>query len=64
MILIPLTAMGETVDPDEHPEHAYLDAFYLDKYEITNALYKECIRRAYSPKSLNFETRLKYFYNP
>ena len=29
---------------DEHPQHkVYLDAFYIDKYEVTNALFKEFV---------------------
>ncbi len=70
MILIPAGefAMGRNgLTPDEYPEHiVYLDAFYLDKYEITNALYKECLDAGActSPKSLGSETRLKYFDNP
>lgn len=30
--------------PDESPEHTvYLDAFYIDKYETTNAEYRACV---------------------
>ncbi len=29
---------------DETPVHTvYLDDFYMDKYEVTNALYKACV---------------------
>ena len=29
---------------DEKPVHnVYLDAFYIDKYKVTNALYKLCV---------------------
>ena len=47
MILIPA---GEFImgspegegDDDEHPQHTvFLDAFYIDKYEVTNAQYKK-----------------------
>ena len=45
MELIPVGAfrMGSnTGDPDEKPVHSvYVDAFYMDKYEVTNAEYAE-----------------------
>lgn len=32
------------LDRDENPAHSvYLDAFYIDKYEVTNYLYKICV---------------------
>ena len=31
-------------EPDEGPAHTlYLDSYYLDKYEVTNELYKTCV---------------------
>ncbi len=47
MVLIPQGEfqMGsDTGEPDELPVHTvYLDAFYMDVYEVTNALYKKFI---------------------
>ncbi|MBI4532255.1 MAG: SUMF1/EgtB/PvdO family nonheme iron enzyme, partial [Candidatus Latescibacteria bacterium] len=47
MVLIPSgeflmgDAFDEGVKSDERPQHRiYLDAFYIDKYEVTNAQYK------------------------
>ncbi len=31
-------------DPDANPEHTvFIEDFYLDKYEVTNALYEKCV---------------------
>jgi len=38
--------MGDNGDPKsrEYPEHLiYLDAFWMDKVEVTNAMYEECV---------------------
>ena len=47
MVLIPAGAfqMGSTEDfTDERPVHTvYVDAFYMDKYEVTNAEYKKFV---------------------
>ena len=48
MVFVPAGefTMGSPVgegDPDEQPEHTvYLDAFWIDKTEVTNAMYKKC----------------------
>lgn len=35
---------------DEHPEHSvHLSSFMLDKFEVTNARYREFVKRGYSP---------------
>lgn len=46
MVLVPAGefAMGSESDDIEKPVHqVYLDAFYMDKYEVTNAHYKVCV---------------------
>jgi formylglycine-generating enzyme required for sulfatase activity len=48
MVLIPageFTMGSDEWYNDEHPPHkVYLDAFYIDKYEVTNALYKKFVQ--------------------
>jgi formylglycine-generating enzyme required for sulfatase activity len=39
--------MGDNGDPNsrEYPEHrVYLDAFWMDKVEVTNAMYEPCVK--------------------
>lgn len=38
--------MGSTTgEPDESPEHeVYVDAFYMDKYEVSNVEYRACVK--------------------
>jgi formylglycine-generating enzyme required for sulfatase activity len=47
MVLIPADSfeMGSgSGNPDERPFHiVHLDSFYIDEYEVTNALYKVCV---------------------
>jgi formylglycine-generating enzyme required for sulfatase activity/tRNA A-37 threonylcarbamoyl transferase component Bud32 len=47
MVLVPegeFTMGSDNEDPDEKPVHqVLLDGYYIDKYEVTNALYKECV---------------------
>ena len=47
MVLVPAGefTMGSDSDPnDTRPAHqVYLDAFYIDKFEVTNALYRMCV---------------------
>jgi formylglycine-generating enzyme required for sulfatase activity len=46
--------MGDNGDPDsrEYPEHpVYLNAFWMDKTEVSNAMYEECVKsgNCYTP---------------
>ncbi len=72
MVLVPAGEfiMGSPEDEgndDEHPQRTlYLDAFYIDKYEVTNAEYTECVDAgACDPPSENSsKTRDPYYGNP
>ena len=51
---------------DEIPRHeVYLDEFYIDRYEVSNAQYDECIKAGfcYAPLLLSSNTRSSYFDN-
>ena len=52
---------------DEVPQHeVYLDEFYIDKHEVTNAQYGECVKAGFcsSPLPLSSNARSSYFDNP
>lgn len=52
---------------EEKPAHeVYLDAFYIDKYEVTNKLYKACVDEGTCDSPLDFSsaTRSSYYDNP
>ena len=58
---------GDWIGPDEFPQHeVYLDAFWMDKTEITNREYHKCITsgECTPPHSTESETRIGYFDNP
>jgi len=58
--------MGSDVLSDEKPVHqVYLDAFYMDKYEVTNAAYKACVDSGVCtpPRQTNSFTRPSYYGN-
>ena len=49
------------------PEHqVYLDSFYMDKYEVTNAHYRNCVDagECQQPEMISSYTRSDYFENP
>ncbi len=42
-------------DGDEHPQHTvYLDAFWIDKTEVTNAMYQKCVAAGACQPNLDF----------
>jgi formylglycine-generating enzyme required for sulfatase activity len=52
---------------DELPQHeVYLDGFYIDKYEVTNAQYAECVEAGFCgpPQPTSSATRSSYFNDP
>lgn len=51
---------------DEDPAHrVYLDSFYMDKYEVTNGLYKACVDygTCTPPKDISSKKRSDYYIN-
>jgi len=69
MVLIPAGnfSMGsEEGYLDEKPVHSvYLDAYYIDKYEVTNGLYEICVQMNICRRPINYSSyqRLSYFEN-
>lgn len=59
------SSTGET---DESPVHeVYLDAFWIDKYEVTNAQYQQCVEDDFCvtlPVSLDSHAHESYYDNP
>jgi formylglycine-generating enzyme required for sulfatase activity len=52
---------------NEYPRHTvYLDAYYIDKYEVTNSLYQTCVAAGVCdrPRSTSSDTRDRYYENP
>jgi formylglycine-generating enzyme required for sulfatase activity len=70
MRLVPageFTMGSENGDNDERPVHTvYLDAFYMDKYEVTNARYAACVAAGACtpPHKMSSSTRSSYYGSP
>jgi formylglycine-generating enzyme required for sulfatase activity len=70
MRLVPageFTMGSENGEDDERPVHTvYLDAFYMDKYEVTNARYAACVAdgACTPPHGMSSSTRSSYYGNP
>jgi len=59
--------MGTELDPSEMPVHKLnLDAYYIDKYEVTNQAYKKCVDAGVcrSPNNKSSSTHEAYYDNP
>jgi len=57
---------AESCNSDEDPLHTVnLDAYYIDKYEVTNARYKACVDAGgcTAPSNTSSSTRLTYYGN-
>lgn len=69
--MVPVSAgdftMGSANGEDsEKPEHTvYLDDFWIDQFEVTNALYKKCVDagKCQPPPSIGSWTRASYYGN-
>lgn len=70
MRLVPageFTMGSEDGESDERPVHqVYLNAFYMDVYEVTNAMYAECVKdeSCIAPQLTSSYSRPEYYGNP
>lgn len=50
-------------DLDERPPHAvYLDTFYIDTFEVTNAMYRECVNSGVCQPPTQFDSYTRSIY--
>jgi len=59
--------MGSDLDPAQMPVHkVYLDAFYIDKYEVTNQAYQMCVDAGICKQQIykSSATHKEYYENP
>src|SRR3989337_3478039 len=49
---------GRYYDDEKPMRKVYLDGYYMDKYEVTNAQYKEFMNATGAPAPLNWEKRM------
>jgi formylglycine-generating enzyme required for sulfatase activity len=51
---------------EQHVQTIYLDAFYIDKYEVTNRLYRACVQAGACPppNRVNSVTHVAYYSRP
>jgi len=70
MVLIPagkFTMGSNEGEIDEKPAHSvYMDAYYIDKYEVTNGLYEICVQLNICRRPIDVSSyqRLSYFGDP
>jgi len=68
MVYVPagdFTMGSNDYDREKPPHTVYLDAFWIDKYEVTNALYKKCVDagKCSAPSERKSYTRDSYYGN-
>ena len=59
--------MGSDLEENQKPIHTvYLDAYYIDKYEVTNQAYQKCVDAGVcrAPSNKSSFTRKEYYDNP
>ncbi|MFL7871703.1 MAG: SUMF1/EgtB/PvdO family nonheme iron enzyme [Anaerolineales bacterium] len=70
MVLIPagkFTMGSDEGEMDERPAHSvFMDAYYIDKYEVTNGLYETCVQLNICRRPIDVSSyqRLSYFGDP